>query len=81
MLAAVVYKMHSEELDNKCRLCVGDIREDTKKYNINTVWINIYLVEHIFKHKKASGNYKCPNCKGFGIQTVRPKLRARQVGI
>ena len=39
--------MHSEELDNKCRLCVGDIREDTKKYNINNVWINFYLVEHI----------------------------------
>ena len=39
--------MHSEELDNKCRLCVGDIGEDTEKYNINNVWINIYLVEHI----------------------------------
>ena len=39
--------MHSEELDNKCCLCVGDIREDTEKYNLNNVWINIYLVEHI----------------------------------
>ena len=39
--------MHSEELDNKCRLCVGDIGEDTEKYNINNFWINIYLVEHI----------------------------------
>ena len=39
--------MHSEELDNKCCLCVGDIGEDTEKYNINNVWINIYVVEHI----------------------------------
>ena len=39
--------MHSKELDNKCCLCVGDIGEDTEKYNINNVWINIYLVEHI----------------------------------
>ena len=50
---------------NTCTLCGKKIHEDCD----------------IFKHKKASGNYKCPNCKGFGIQTVRPKLRARQVGI
>ena len=31
----------------KCRLCVGDVGEDTIKYNVNYVWINIYLVEQI----------------------------------
>ena len=39
--------MHSEELHTKCGLCVGDIGEDTEKYNINCAWIYIFLVEHI----------------------------------
>ena len=39
--------MHSEKLHTKCCLFVGVIGKDTEKYNINNVWINIYLVEHI----------------------------------
>ena len=39
---------------NTCALCGKIIHEDCD----------------IFKHNKATGNYKCPNCKGFGIQTV-----------
>ena len=34
---------------NTCTLCGKKIHEDCD----------------IFKHKKASGNYKCPVCKGF----------------
>ena len=37
----------------------------------------------MFKHRKTKkgDSYKCPKCKGFGIQTVRPKVKGRRGGM
>ena len=36
----------------------------------------------MFKHKKTKkgDSYLCPKCKGFGIETVRPKVKGRRGG-
>ena len=43
--------MHSGELQKKCRLCVGDLGDNTFKYSVSNVWINDYLIEELKDEK------------------------------
>ena len=60
--------MHNIELQ-KSFACVLDMLKHTEKYSAINVWMSIF-----------TGNCKCPNCKGFWIKNLRPKLKSWRGG-
>lgn len=64
-------KMTPSTVTNTCTTCGKQIHEDCD----------------MFKHKKSkvqnasSKLYYCPKCKGYGIKTIRPKVKSRRGGL
>ena len=50
--------MHNNELQNKSRLCVGEVGKDTEKHNLGNEWINISLNEQVKDALRFATEYK-----------------------